>query len=123
MPLHLNSVRTYLLCVFVDTQDNANRVNPCIRTNIFKHLKKNLTKQEKDTDGIAEDMKKWYDTSINSNLDRILSAFTQKENSMSQVVAPLHNNVYFVMLDFILPYLERINGEATISNYLHKAVN
>ena len=108
---------------FADTQNNVNRLNNFIRTNIFKYLNNYLTYQEKNTDNTTTEMAKWYDTSTISNIDRILSIFTQKEKVIYQGIVPLHNNGRFVILDVIIPSTEGTNGKVVIFEYLHKAVN
>ena len=109
--------------MFADTQDHIKIANHCIRTNKFTNLKNDLNKQEKDKDSRIKEMKKWYNTSTNSNFDRILSVFTQNECIVSQVAVPLHNNGHFIMLEINLPSPERTSNKVTNYDYFRTGNN
>ena len=67
-------------------------------------------------------MVEWYDTSMNSNLDRILTAFERKK-CMSQVIVTLHNNGHFFILHITVPSWDKKNGGGFIYDCLPKQVD
>ena len=80
-----------------------------------------VQEQDKDNDGITREMVKWYETSTNSNLDRIITAFEQQKTVISEIIVPLHNNSHFLMIHVILP--SQKNGGGFIYDYLVKEVD
>ena len=106
--------------VFSNTQETIKRVDPFYRDKIFNLLiKKPVQDQDEGNDDINDEMVKWYETSTNSNLDRILTAFEQQRTVMSDIIVPLHNNSHFEMLHVILPSEEKHSG-VFVYDYLPK---
>ena len=107
--------------VFANTQDTVRIINQCYQDQVFNLLiQKSVQDQDEDKDDITREMVEWYDTSTNSNLDRILTAFEQQQQVVSEIIVPLHNNGHFVMLHVILPYKDKKNGGGLIYDYLPK---
>ena len=62
-------------------------------------------------------MKKWYESSTGSNIDRILAAYDEKKQIITHICAPIHSSNYFVLLDVILPNEDNKNDYVSIYNY------
>ena len=87
---------------FGDTIDDVYRINPSRRINGFKLLC-NYDDIGVDNNNTIKEMKKWYECSTCSNIDRILAAYDENKQIISHICAPIHRLNHFVILDAILP--------------------
>ena len=101
---------------FGDTIDDVHRINPSRRINEFKLLC-NYDDYASDKNDTTSEVKKWYESTNGSNIDRILAAYDGKKQVITHICAPIHTSNHYVLLDVILPNEDNKNGYVSIYNY------
>ena len=101
---------------FCDTVDDGYRINPSGRVNEYKLLC-NHNDLVGDNNNTIKEMKTWYESSTDSNIDRILAVYDEKKQIVTHICSPIHSVNRVFLFDVIIPKEGNKNGYVTIYNY------